>query len=87
MRYKKLDLEIRYKNLGVFERFGYREMVRLEKRYKKLDLKMSYKQLDLKMRYKNIGVFEHLGYREKVRLEMRYKKLDLKMRYTKHRCF
>ena len=52
MRYKKLDLEIRYKNLGVFERLGYREIVRLEIRYKKLDLKMSYKKLDLKMRYK-----------------------------------
>ena len=51
MRYKKLDLEIRYKNLGVFERLGYCEIVRLEIRYKKLDLKMSYKMLDLKRRY------------------------------------
>ena len=69
MRYKQLDLEIRYKNLGVFERLGYREIVRLEMRYKKLDLEI---------RYKNLGVFERLGYREIVRLEIRYKKLDLK---------
>ena len=50
MRYKKLDLEIRYKNLGVFERLGYREIVRHEMRYKLLDLKMRYKNIDLKMK-------------------------------------
>ena len=51
MRYKKLDLKMRYKNLGVFDHFGYHEKVRLEMRYKKLDLKMRYKKLDLKRRY------------------------------------
>ena len=46
MWYKKLDLKMRYKNLGVFGNFFF--LVRLEMRYKKLDLKM---------RYKNLGVF------------------------------
>ena len=84
MRYKKLDLEIRYKNLGVFERLGYREIVRLEIRYKKLDLKMSYKKLDLKMRYfwfiatalsRNVrlGCIKSGSSLTMVRLEMRYK--------------
>ena len=45
MRYKKLDLKMRYKNLGVFGNLFF--LVRLEMRYKKLDLWVITKDLNL----------------------------------------
>ena len=84
MTYKKLDLKMRYKNLGILEHFSYHEKVRLENEVQKVRLENKVQKVRLEMRYflfiatklsRNVrlGCIKSGSSLTMVRLEMRYK--------------